>query len=202
MIASNVVGAALVFVLLAWVLPVPNLGNHVLRANVIAFVVFVAITLPVGTLWSLHRFAPVSRWLEEGRDPTPDEQRIALRAPLSQVTVHATLWAAAGVLFTALNARYSDKLAVDVAITVALGAASTCAFAALVLERIDRLVVAAALRAGVPDELAVPGVRARLVLVWALCSGVPALGAVLVGASQTFGWISASGDRIGGSALA
>jgi adenylate cyclase len=202
MIASNVVGAAIVFVLLAWVLPVPDVGSNAIRDNAIAFVVFVAMTLPVGTLWSLHRFAPVSRWLEEGRDPTPDEQRIALRAPLRQVTVHATLWAIAGVLFTVLNARYSGRLALDVAITVALGAASTCAFAALVLERIDRPVVAAALRPGVPDELAVPGVRVRLVLVWALCSGVPALGAVLVGASQTFGWISATGDRIAGSALA
>src|SRR4051812_6583005 len=202
MIASNAVGAAIVFVLLAWVLPVPDVRPGAIRDNAIAFVAYVLVTVPVGTVWSLHRFAPVSRWLEEGREPTPDEQRLALRAPLRQVTVHASLWAVAALLFTALNALYSWRLALDVAVTIALGAASTCAFAALVLERIDRPVVAEALRGGAPDELAVPGVRTRLLLVWALCSGVPALGALLLGASQTFGLISASGDRIGASALA
>ena len=202
MLGSNLVGALIVFVLLVWVLPVPLLGPEVTRANVIAFVIFVAITLPLGTLWSLHRFAPVARWLEEGREPTPAEQRMAIRAPLRQVTVHATLWAVGGVAFTVLNAFHSGRLALDVAITVALGAASTCAFAALVLERIDRPLVAEALRSGVPDRLAVPGVRVRLLLVWALCSGVPALGLVLLSASQAFGLISASGDRIAGSALA
>jgi adenylate cyclase len=118
------------------------------------------------------------------------------------VTVHATLWAVGVVAFTTLNAFYSGRLALDVALTITLGAASTCAFAALVLERIDRPVVAAALEAGVPDQLAVPGVRVRLLLVWALCSGVPAFGLVLLGASEVFGLVSASGDRIGGAALA
>jgi adenylate cyclase len=202
MMGSNLVGAVIVFALLLWVLPVPDLGSDVTRANAIAFGVFVALTFPFGTGWSLHRFAPVARWLEEGRDPTLEEQRLALRAPLRQIAVHATLWAVGGVAFTVLNAFYSGRLALDVAITITLGAASTCAFAALLLERIDRPVVAEALRSGVPDGLAVPGVRVRLLLVWALCSGVPALGLVLLGASEVLGLVSASGDRIAGAALA
>jgi adenylate cyclase len=202
MMASNLVGALLVFALLRWVLPVPRVAEHAGTANAIAFAIFVAITWPVGTLWSLRRFAPGARWLEEDREPTPDEQRLALQAPLRQITVHATLWAAGGVAFTVLNARYSGRLALDVAITVTLGGLSTCACAALVLERIDRPVVAAALRRDVPEELAVPGVRARLLLVWALCSGVPTLGLVLLGAGQLVNLSSSSADRIAGSSLA
>jgi adenylate cyclase len=118
------------------------------------------------------------------------------------VTVHATLWAVGAVAFFLLNLPHSTRLAVDVGLTVALGGASTCAFAALVLERIDRPVAAAALRARAPAELAVPGVRARLVLVWALCTGVPVLGIVLLGAGPVLGLESVPTDRIAGSALA
>ena len=202
MLGANLVGAALIFVLLRWVLPVPDEGDEVARTNVVAFAVYVAVTAPVGVVWSLHRFAPVARWLAEGRRPTRVEQRLALRAPLRQVTVHATLWTVGVIVFVALNAQFSWRLALDVGVTVALGAASTCAVAALLLERIDRPIIAAALRESVPEELAVPGVRVRLLLVWALCSGVPALGLVLLGASQVFGLTDASADRIAGAALA
>jgi adenylate cyclase len=201
MLGANLAGALLVFVLVRWVLPIPEQGADVNRANGIAFVVYVAVTLPAGLVWSLHRFAPVARWLGEERAPTPEEQRLALQAPLRQITVHATLWTVGVIAFAGLNLQYSLRLALDVAVTVALGAATTCTVAALLLERIDRPVVAAALRDGVPDELAVPGVRARLLLVWALCSGVPALGVVLLTVSQVLGLLSASADRIASSAL-
>src|SRR3954468_1330937 len=121
MLGANLVGAALIFVLLRWVLPVPDPGDDVARTNGIAFLVYVAVTAPVGMVWSLRRFAPVARWLAQGRDPTPDEQRLALRAPLRQVTVHATLWTIGGIAFTVLNLQYSWRLALDVGVTIALG---------------------------------------------------------------------------------
>jgi adenylate cyclase len=201
MVCANGAGAVVVFVLARWVLPLPKIDPDATRANVVLFVAYMLATTPVGIAWSLRRYRPIRRWLEAGRDPTPEEQRLTLRAPLRQVTVNATMWAIGGVIFVAFNLQYSVRLGFDLAVTIALGAATTCTLAALLLERIDRPIFARALRSGAPEQLAVPGVRMRLLLVWALCSGVPAVGLVLLGASQVLGTLDASGDRIAGSAL-
>jgi adenylate cyclase len=201
MMGANLVGALVVFVLARWVLPLPGVPAEAERANAIAFVVYVAVTAPVGLLWSMHRFAPMQRWLREDRAPSPQEQVRAVRAPLRQITVHATLWTVGWILFGLLNLQYSTRLAVDIAVLVALGGATTCAVAALLLERIDRPIIARALQDGAPERMAVPGVRARLLLTWTLCSGVPALGVLLLGASQVLGSLSASADRIAEAAF-
>jgi adenylate cyclase len=201
MLAANFAGAVVVFALIRWILPLPKIDPDAASANGIVFAAYMLATTPIGIAWSLRRYRPVRRWLEADRDPTPEEQRMTLRAPLRQVTVNATMWAIGGVIFVAFNLQYSTRLALDIAITVALGAATTCTLSALLLERIDRPIFARALRSSAPEELAVPGVRMRLLLVWALCSGVPALGVVLLGGSQVLGLLSASADRIAASAV-
>src|SRR5215217_6453985 len=167
----------------------------------VVFVAFLILTTPVGVAWSLLRWRPVARWMSEDRPPTAEEQRLVLRAPLRQVTVNATMWTLGGILFVALNLQYSLRLAADIGITVALGAATTTTVAALALERIDRPVFALALSEGAPEQLAVPGVRIRLLLVWALCSGVPAVALVLLGGAQLIGQLDATGDKFAGAAL-
>jgi adenylate cyclase len=201
MVCANGAGAVVVFVLARWVLPLPEIDPDATRANLVLFVAYLLATTPVGIAWSLRRYRPIRRWLEAGRDPSPDEQRMTLRAPLRQVTVNATMWAIGGVIFVAFNLQYSVRLGFDLAVTIALGAATTCTLSALLLERIDRPIFARALRSGAPEQLAVPGVGMRLLLVWALCSGVPAVGLVLLGASQVLGSLDASADRIAGASL-
>ena len=200
MLLANGVGSVVVFVFLRWILPVPYVeGAGATNAKV--FVAFLILTTPVGVAWSLLRWRPVARWMSEDRPPTAEEQRLVLRAPLRQVTVNATMWTLGGILFVALNLQYSLRLAADIGITVALGAATTTTVAALALERIDRPVFALALSEGAPEQLAVPGVRIRLLLVWALCSGVPAVALVLLGGAQLIGQLDATGDKFAGAAL-
>jgi adenylate cyclase len=204
MIGANVIGAVIVFVLVRWVLPLPDVDDPaaVQRTNLVALVAYLAFALPAGTLWVLRLLRPVLAWLRTDRAPSEAEQRQALLAPAREVLVHGALWALAGVLFTALNARYSGHLALTVAITVGLGAAATCAVAYLLAQRVLRPVAARALADHVPDDPALPGIAARLLLTWALGTGVPVLGLALVGAGELTGVLHASSDRIATTAVA
>lgn len=203
MIGANVIGAAIVFGLIQWVLPLPAIDDPaaVRRTNLMALLGYLLFALPVGTLWVLRLLAPVLGWLRDDRAPSAAERRMALLAPAREVLVHGALWAVAAIAFTALNAEYSGHLAVIVAITIALAGAATCAVAYLLAQRVLRPVAARALAAHVPDDPALPGIAARLLLTWSLGTGVPVLGLALVGAGELTGVLDASSDRLAATAV-
>ena len=113
--------------------------------------------------------------------------------------MQASLWSVSAAGFLALNLQYSTRLAVSVGITVLLGGAVTCSLGYLLAERILRPVTELALAASVPAQPAVPGVTARMLLAWALGTGVPVLGLVLTGGAEVLGISDESGDRLAGS---
>jgi adenylate cyclase len=195
---ANVVGAAVVFVFLAWVLPLPDVPDRLdaRRWNGITVGVFLAVAMPVGFLWSYHRVRHVVHWLRSERPPEPGEQTRTLRAPVRLLVVQATLWTIGAALFLALNLQYSTRLAVDVAITILLGGAVTCSLGYLLAERILRPVTELALAQSVPDHPALPGIRARVLLAWALGTGAPVLGMFLIGGAEVVGISDESADRI------
>jgi adenylate cyclase len=198
LVAANVLGAAVVFAFVAWILPLPPVDDDgaIKALNAIALGAGLAVAVPAGFAWSGRRLLPSARWVLEDRDPRPDEQLVTLRAPLRLLQIQAALWAFGAVLFALLNLHYSVRLGLAVGITAALGGAVTCALSYLLAERIMRPVTERALAGGVPDEPAVPGVRARVLLAWALSTGAPVLGLVLVGGAQAVGISDASGDRL------
>ncbi|HEY6762883.1 MAG TPA: adenylate/guanylate cyclase domain-containing protein [Baekduia sp.] len=203
MIGANVIGAAIVFALVRWVLPLPPVDDpdHVQRVNLVALAAYLVFALPTGTLWVLWLLRPVLAWLRADRPPTPAEQRSVLLTPAREVLVHGSLWALGAVLFTSINLRYDDDLALIVAITVALAGTATCAIAYLLAQRVLRPVAARALADSVPDEPALPGIAARLLLTYVVGTGVPVLGLVLVGAGVLTGTIEASSHRLAVTAL-
>ena len=158
--------------------------DHVQRVNVTWLAGYLVLAVPVGTLWMLWLLRPVWGWLREDRPPTAAEQRIVLLTPARELLVHGVLWLIGGVVFTVLNLRYSHELALLVAITVGLAALATCAVAYLLAQRILRPVAARALTESVPDDPALPGITTRILLTWALGTGVPVLGVTLVGAGK------------------
>ncbi|HWI71901.1 MAG TPA: adenylate/guanylate cyclase domain-containing protein [Baekduia sp.] len=198
MVGANVIGAVIVFALIRWVLPLPDVDDpgHVQRVNVLWLVGYLAFAVPAGTIWVLWLLRPVLAWLREDRPPTAAEQRLVLLTPARELVVHGALWALAAAVFTIINARYSGELALLVAITVGLAAAATCAVAYLLAQRVLRPVAARALADSVPDDPALPGITTRILLTWALGTGVPVLGVTLVGASELLGVVDASADRI------
>jgi adenylate cyclase len=186
-ISANVIGAAVLFVFLAWVLPPVA---HVPNANDVSLVVligYLALAIPVGGLWSAAIARSSRAWLLEGRAPTRRERELILRYPLRQLVVEAVLWLAAGVLFTAINLTYSGETALQVAIATLLGGIAACASSYLIVERAMRPIVALALASDPPSRPALPGVATRVILAWVFGTGTAILAAALVGVEELAG---------------
>jgi adenylate cyclase len=181
-VGANLTGAVVVFSLIAWVLPLPELEDQdtVLLVNLAAAGAYVLVACAIGTVWGLARFRETRRWLVEDREPTAAERRVALRIPIRQLHVSMTLWLIAAVGVFCLNVAFSFLLAVIVGVTTLLGAVTTSAMAYLLAERITRATSARALASGVPEKAVGPGVTTRALLAWALGSGVPLAGLLAV----------------------
>jgi len=180
MALSNVVGAAVVFVFLVYLLPVsgPHKGDpqDQRNFNTIAFVAYMGLSLLVGTLWGNRVAGPLGDWLDSAQPAGPVERDAALTLPLRQLHVHAWLWAGAAAVFGALNAPYSPQIAADVTGTILLGAVTTCALGYLVAERLLRSVVGLVMADSPEPPRRVLGVKSRVLMAWALGTGVPLLG--------------------------
>ena len=182
---ANLIGAAIVFVILGLVLPTPDVEDETgpLLTNLAVAGVYVLTGIVVGSIWGRMRLRELRRWLRSDRPATEDERVGVLRAPYRIVGVHAALWGLAAIVFGALNWTYSAELGQRVAMTVLLSGVTTCAIAYLVTERALRPAAARALTSGAPRAPVAPGIRARTFLAWALGTGIPVVGAMLAALS-------------------
>ncbi len=183
MIAANAIGAAVVFVLAAFVVPRPDVGDQleIGLVNLVALLAYMLAALALGVHFGLRAFRGATVWLEEDRAPTPREQRRFLREPLRIAGIHTLAWTAAAPLFGLLNWQYSGELALNVVFSTLIGGFVTTAVSFLLTVRIGRTLSARALASGVPARPVLPGMTTRVMLAWALGSGVPVMGLVLVG---------------------
>jgi adenylate cyclase len=188
-VGAHVVGALVVYVLAAFVIPGPDVeeDKDVLIANLVAAGVYVLAASMVGTIWGIRIFRPVLGWLREDREPSERELRITLRSPLRLLVISGGLWLVAVAVFVALNLTWSAALALKVALTVALGGVTTSATAYLLGERIARPVMARALASGAPERPVMPGVTTRALFAWALGSAVPVVGLLVVAIASLAG---------------
>ena len=188
-VVTNLVGAVAVALLATQVVPLPALAHagHVKAVNLVLAAGYVVVAVMVGLFVGIRGLLRLRQWLVEERPATAEEQRIVLRAPLRLFLVQWSLWLAAAVLFGAFDATYSVVMGLRVGITVALTGTSTAACAYLLTERALRSAAVRALAHRVPERLVVPGVATRAVLAWALGTGVPVAGLVLIGAVRLAG---------------
>jgi adenylate cyclase len=185
-VTANVVGALVVVSFAVFALPKPQFdAPHAVLVNMVAAAGYVAVALALGVRWGRRGLEDGPRgtraWLHDDRDPDPEQQRRMLLAPLRIMVLAMVLWAIAAVAFTLLNLAFSGLLALGVGLTVALGGLTTSAAAYLLTEIVLRPVAARALAQGSGERRGVPGVAVRWGLSWALGSGVPILGLILVG---------------------
>jgi adenylate cyclase len=181
-VTANLVGAASVFVLAALVIPTPEVddSSQIELVNLVAAAVYAGAAILFGVAWGTRVVLRRVRWLLEGREPDEREQRLALRLPGVLFRIQGLLWLVAAALFTTVNGLMDPDLIALVALTVSLGGLVTCANAYLLSEFALRPIAARALEPGPPDRLFVPGVTTRTLLAWALGSGVPVLGLMII----------------------
>ena len=178
-LAANTIGALTVFAI-AYLAPAPfdpDEEERVLVLNLVTLVVVLAVSTPLLiALASRLVGRPLERWLRAERPATDEERELALLLPMRLTSITAGLWLLGAVVFAAVNATVSPEMAVNAAIVVVLGGATTCAVCYLVAERLGRPLVTRALGGRAPSRAVAPGVAARLTMTWLLVSGVPLVG--------------------------
>jgi adenylate cyclase len=181
--------------------PEPDLGaatpSTLLSANVLALL-YVPVSVVVGTWWAYRIARPIRRFVSEERPPSEEERLAALRHPLRSAGIDAVGWLLGAVLLAVLNLRFSAELAFHVGSTVLMGGLTTIAVTYLLTERIMRPLTALALADESPPRLCGPGVQGRLLLAWLLATGVPLLGIAFVGLEGVVGGTS---ERVATSVL-
>jgi adenylate cyclase len=177
MVAANVVGAAMVFLFLGFLLPrsVRQSGQ-----NVVAVALYMLVALVAGLALSARAFRPLHVWVLEQPAKLVSRRAYVIRHPLRQAVICFGLWLASEAAFVPLNAQYGADIAADVAASILLGAITTCGLTYLLAERILRPVNELTFMAGLPADSDAPGVKSRLMMAWGIGSGVPLVGVVLM----------------------
>jgi adenylate cyclase len=153
--------------------------------TVIVMVVFGTIGVAVAGALSL---VPTLRWFVAGDEPTPQQRDVAMRLPGRQSAILFAAWGLAGAIMLLLNRGSGAPLLLPVLLSVLLGGPAAAGTGLLLSQRTLRPIVRAA-TLGCEPRMAVPGVFARLVLLWFLCSALPigVIAAFVV--LRSHGWI-------------
>jgi adenylate cyclase len=182
---AGAAGVFIVFQSVGFLIPIFLEPDRREELGVLNAPLVVAYALATGFVVTRHRDRHLVRalgWIVDERPPNDREHALTLGLAIHGVKLAALAWIVGGVLFAALNGVVESwGFAAVVVATIWLGGETTCALIYLASERILRPVTAAALAARQPSESVAPGVRDRLLFVWALGTGVPLLGVLVVG---------------------
>ena len=132
--------------------------------------------------------APTVRWYAAGDEPTTGQRAAAMKLAGRQSAVLAVVWVLCGAVMIVMNRHGGAALLVPMALGVLIGAAAAAGTGLLLVQPILRPIMGVAAR-GIEPRLAVPGVFARLVLLWVLCSGLPIGVIVAFVVLRSFGWL-------------
>jgi class 3 adenylate cyclase len=162
-------------------------SNLLTDKNLIAASGLVVMASVAGAVAGVVHVLPSVRWFARGQEPTPEQQRAAMRIANRQAVVHFATWAASGVVFVLLNLDSGGGVACVIGAALLFGGATTSCMGYLVTQRTLRPVIAAAMRTATADTK-IPGVLARLVITWLLFSTLPIAGIAVILLASSNGW--------------
>ncbi len=170
--------------------PLAGARRFFTEQNVIASVLLVVLGTAAVAVGGVLNIAPTLRWFVAGRAPGPDERRAAMRLVARQSAVLSATWGVSGAIVVLLNIDWGAAVVVPTLIGVVLGA-SAAVGTGLLLTQDDLRPILAAVTEGSEGWITVPSVQARMILMWLLCSALPAgaiAGIILIRAN---GWVIA-----------
>jgi adenylate cyclase len=178
-LAANVIGGGLAFLYLGFISPPQPEPPHSERVFLLTIPpLYFLLAVGIGHFAFRAALAPVESWLATGRAARGEERALVFRLPWILSRYTACGWLGAILLFGGITATHHPALYVaGLAVGIALAGLTTTAATYLLTERSLRPVFAAAL-AGAdhaearPPQAAVLGTRPRLLVSWALGSGV------------------------------
>ncbi len=130
---------------------------------------------------------PTLTWLSAGLTPTDAQLRTATKMMRRQSAITVAPWAVAAAIQVPLYLDTGPVAVIVIASTMLFGAVATVCTGFLFTIRTLRPVLAA-----VPAHLtrpAAPGVRARLLLMWTVCTALPGLAIALLLILRSNGWL-------------
>jgi adenylate cyclase len=158
-----------------------SLGTHDLLVSLGVALAYMALAFPAGMRLGERFGQKATTWLVEGRRPTAPEARAALALPWRTAATSFTLWLGAAVVFYGVEFVFdaSGYQSARVSVGVLLGGLTTSALAFLLCERALRPLFTLVLADGAPPRARRLRLGPKLVLTWALGSGVPLLAIAL-----------------------
>ena len=175
----HVIGGLVVFSYLQQVYPASQAFDTPWLNDFALLLITEIVLAPVAGLWVAWHFRHTCGWALEGRSPTAYERRAVLHEPWRMAARPFVLWLfAATTICAAIMVRgtYEARQIADLAQIMVTGGIAVCAVSYLVLEQAYRPLFACALAGEAPPKPSSLGIRPRLLLAWAVSSGIPLLG--------------------------
>lgn len=181
-VGAHLAGAVFVFVYLSLFAPLDPVRHGSLAMDVGLFGAFGLVAFPVTATWCMRVAWRALCWAAEERRPTSEEREETLELPRRLAAVTVFPWAAASVFFggTTALAGHTAVRSLTVFFTILDGGLISCTIGFLLLERSLRPAIALALAGAEPKRRGMIGVRLRLLVTWALASGVPLAGLLVL----------------------
>ncbi|CAA0118524.1 putative protein [Mycolicibacterium vanbaalenii] len=155
--------------------------------NVIAFIAVSVVGTVTVAAGAVLIVTPTLRWLGAGLTPTDAQLRTATKMMRRQAAITLAPWVLAAAILVPLNIDTGATGLIILASAILFGAIATLCTGFLFTIRTLRPVLAA-----VPAHLsrpAAPGVRARLLLMWTVCTALPGLAIAILLIMRSNGWL-------------
>ncbi len=144
-----------------------------------------SVAVAVGGLVNLR---PALQWFAVGRGPNSQQRHTAMRLVTRQSLILSATWTVSGVTFIVLNFRWGLAIAVPTLLAVVFGSAAAASISLLLTQRSLRPILLAAAR-GSDEGVTAPGVLARLVTMWLVCSALPCGAILALIFVRSHGWL-------------
>ncbi|GFG55631.1 adenylate/guanylate cyclase domain-containing protein [Mycolicibacterium agri] len=162
--------------------------NYFTAKNIIGSAVLIVVGTAAVAVGGALNILPTLKWFDAGEKPNARQRKALTRLLARQSALLAGVWALSGAVSIILNHDGGVGIMVPTVVGVALGGAAASGIGMLLTLNIVRPILAAATHAS-ERLIAAPGVLARLVLLWLLCSGLPSLVIVALIVVRANGWL-------------
>jgi adenylate cyclase len=193
--ATDLALAYLIAVIDAAAILIPLRGHTSIATNVdfaqkntTTVVVLVALGIVSVAVAGVVSLAPTLRWYVAGAEPNTAQREAAMKLAGRQTAILLTGWGVAGAILMLLNHGGGAMLLLPMVLGVLLGGPAAAGTGILLAQRTLRPIMRAA-TLGCEPRLLVPGVFARLVLLWFLCSALPIGVIATLIVLRSYGWL-------------
>jgi class 3 adenylate cyclase len=193
--ATRLAGAYLLSVSAAVAILIPLGGEALLGTqhyftpkNIIGSAVLVTVGTVVVAVGGALNITPTLRWFDHGLEPDERQRNALTRLLARQSALLAGTWVVSGAISVALNPDGGIGIIVPTVLGVVLGGSAASGIGLLLTMNIVRPILAAATQTS-ERLIAAPGVLARLILLWLLCSGLPCAVIMALIVVRSNGWL-------------